>query len=344
MSKAQARYYDIRNRSNMPFQFIFGLRGCGKSYSGMDYMRELHYEEQHPKFLYLRRTREEADIVASDFGNPYKSLNNDKGYAVKSIGMKGVAGVGAFVENAGEGEEVIGYSVGLSSFAGLRSVDLDEVDYILFDEAIPESHKRLIKDEGHALLNLYETVNRNRELVGRKPVTLYVMGNAIRLNNPILATFNLIHEIQTMLEVGERRRTIPERGIYIELVGNVTIASEKRNTALYKLGVEAFNNEALSSDFVNDDMSAVKPSVDMRQYKPFLAFGDYGIYYNPSADIFHVCDAKGTFRSRLKASEGQRFRLAFAPRYRILRAMDLITFKSYETMLFMDELLGYEVT
>lgn len=330
-------FYDIDGRSNMPFQLIFGARGCGKSYGGMKKVRN-DYWNNGALFLYVRRTREEQEAVASEFGNPFKKLNADLGIDVKSQALRGVGGVGVFTEN----DEVIGYSVGLSSFANLRSIDLSDVKTILFDEAIPEVHKRAIKNEGTALLNLYETVNRNREILGEEPVTLYIMGNAIRLNNNILATFNVIGVIQNMIEAGERRRTITERGIYIELVDRVKIIAEKNATALYKLGAQAFNEETLSSTFVNDDMSAVQSSVDMRYYKPYLAFGDYGIYYNSNKDIYHVAEAKGTFRTHLKATDGTRFRIAFAPKYRILRAMGLITFKSYPTMLFLDELLGYE--
>lgn len=345
MAALATEFYDVRGRSEMPFQLILGPRGCGKSYTGMDYVRELHIDTGE-KFLYLRRTREEVESIASDFGNPYKTLNLDKGYHVQASSLKSVSGVGVFTEevqiDGATTTEILGYAVGLSSFASLRSVDLSDVSTIIFDEAIPESHKRLIKNEGIALLNLYETVNRNRELKGMKPVRLIIMGNSIRLNNPILSTLGVISVIQNMIEVGEKRRTIPERGLYIELVDGVSIIGEKRSTALYRLGCEAFNDEALSSQFVNDDMSSVNTSVNMKGYKPYLAFGDYGIYYNPSEDIYHVADVKGTFKSKLKATEGARFRMAFAPKYRMLRAMGLITFKSYPTMLFLDELLGYD--
>lgn len=332
------RFFDIDGRSDMPFQLIFGARGTGKSYSALKKVRK-DYHEKGGRFLYVRRTREEQESVSSEFGNPFKKLNTDLHIEVTSQSLRGVGGVGCFTEN----DEIIGYSVGLSSFANLRSIDLSDVNTILFDEAIAEIHKHAIKNEGTALLNLYETVNRNRELFNEDPVTLFVMANAIRLNNHILHTFNAISVIQSMIESGERRRTIPERGLYIELVDRVSIVGEKRTTALYKLGAEAFNNETLSSTFVNDDMSAVKPKVDMKHYKPYLAFGDYGIYYNANRDVFHVADAKGSFRTHLKATDGARFRIAFAPKYRILRAMDLITFKSYPTLLFMDNLLGYEV-
>lgn len=338
-------FFDIDGRSDMPFQLIFGARGTGKSYSGLKKVRK-DYWDNGSLFLYVRRTREEQESVASEFGNPFKRINTDLQIEVKSRSLRGVGGVGVFTEvDPTDGiERTLGYSVGLSSFANLRSIDLSDVSTILFDEAIPEVHKHAIRNEGTALLNLYETVNRNREILGQKPVTLIVMGNAIRLNNHILNTFGVIGTIQNMIEAGERRRTIKERGLYIELIDHVKIIAEKNATALYMLGAQAFNEETLSSTFVNDDMSAVKTNVDMKYYKPYIAFGDYGIYYNSNKDLYHVADAKGTFRTHLKATDGTRFRIAFAPKYRILRAMGLITFKSYPTMLFLDELLGYEQT
>ncbi|MBO7732845.1 MAG: phage DNA encapsidation protein, partial [Methanobrevibacter sp.] len=153
-------FYDIRKdcKSDMPFKIIIGPRGCGKTYSVLDYMQEVSSESS--KFIYMRRDGTEIDSCASDYGNPFKSLNMDKGYSISPFQISKFNGFGIGNDITAE---CIGYGVALSTFASMRSQDFSDVDRIFFEEFIPEKHKRKIKGEGQALLNVYETINRNRE-------------------------------------------------------------------------------------------------------------------------------------------------------------------------------------
>ena len=65
----------------------------------------------------------------------------------------------------------------LSTFGNLRGVDFSDVDMIFFDEFVPQKNARPIKAEAEAFFNLYETVNRNRELDGRPPVRVLMLSN-----------------------------------------------------------------------------------------------------------------------------------------------------------------------
>ena len=68
-------FYDIRKcKSDMPIKIIIGPRGCGKTYSVLDYMQEKSSVKS--KFIYMRRdgftngaTYEEIiDIDVNDIG------------------------------------------------------------------------------------------------------------------------------------------------------------------------------------------------------------------------------------------------------------------------------------
>ena len=54
------------------FIFEVGARGTGKTYGAM-----LYILSSGKKFLYLRRTKTEADLVKSDITNPFKVINMD---------------------------------------------------------------------------------------------------------------------------------------------------------------------------------------------------------------------------------------------------------------------------
>lgn len=338
-------WFNVRGRSKMPFQVIIGGRGTGKSYSALDLARNNFYNGGR-RFLYVRRERVEIDACCTPMGNPFKKLNNDKGYEVDAE-IDGKSGVGFFSEKG----IIIGYAVALSSFAGLRSVDMSDVDLIIFDEFIPEKHKRKIRNEGQAVFNLYETVNRNREIVTeaeaeagikpQPPCTMILLANALSLNNPILLQFDVVGEIQKMIQSHETRRTIKERRLYIEMVNNVGVTDAKRNTALYMLANAQFVEETLSSDFKADDMSSVVSNIDMRHYKPYYSLGHWGVYYSRNNDTYYIGTARGSFPRTFYETQADRVRLFYAPSYRLARGMGRIFFDSFETQVFFDDLMNW---
>lgn len=218
-------YFDIKGRSAMPFQVYIGGRGIGKSYSAL---RQLALDiPTDEKWIYMRRTGKEIEACSTEFGNPFKTINKDFGtLIVPESGGKGAAEY-FYNETDEDNPTLVGYGVALSTFAGLRSMDLSDVTITVFDEFIPERQVKRIKAEGEALLNFYETVNRNRELQGREPMKLILLSNAIDLANPILETLGIISELENMISHGEHRRTIPERGLYVERVGKVGVTNAK---------------------------------------------------------------------------------------------------------------------
>lgn len=330
-------FYDIRKcKSDMPVKIIIGPRGCGKTYSVLDYMQEESSESS--KFIYMRRDGTEIDSCSSEYGNPFKKLNTDKNYDIHPIQISKFNGFGIARD---EDQSVIGYGVALSTFASMRSQDFSDVDRIFFEEFIPEKHKRKIKGEGQALLNLYETVNRNRELFGEKPVELIMCANGIDLANPILLELGATSLIGKMLANNQRRLTVPEKKLYIEIIPRTKVSELKEQTVLYQLASDEFGVDSLDTKFRGADLEFIRKNVNLRSYKTEFSYGEYVFFSNK--EHYYVARSKVPCKIALPERELSRMQALFAPRYRILRAMGNIYFDDYVTLATFDRLLNYEV-
>ena len=286
----------------------------------------------------MRRDGTEIDSCSSEYGNPFKKLNEDKHYDKHPFQIPKFNGFGIARD---DDQNVIGYGVALSIFANMRSQDFTDVDRIFFEEFIPEKHKRKIKGEGAALLNVYETVNRNRELFGEKPVEMVMCANGIDLANPILLELGATSIIAKMLANGQRRMTIPEKSLYIEVIPKTQVSILKRNTVLYRLSSDDFAEDALDTKFRGADLEFVRKNVNLRSYKTEFSYSDYVFFSNQ--EHYYVANSRVPCKVEIPEREINRLQALFAPRYRILRAMGNIYFDDYVTLALFDKLLGYEV-
>ena len=264
-----------------PFTFIVGGRGIGKTYSGIDTC----ITQYRTKFLYLRNTREQLQECCGAFGNPFKKWATDHH---RDIIMEMERRHAIVNEYTGTGDEIekhsIGYAANLSTFENLRGIDLSNVELCLFDEFIED--RTLTFDQFKAILHLYETINRNRELEGRPPLIIVFLSNAQRLGNPILRGFNLIPVIEDMQKRGQK--SFANGSIRIELPFS-EVSEEKRNTALYKATQgTSFSSEALDNNFINDSFTGVK-KVNILEYTPLFSIDDIYIYRHKSDGTYYAC-------------------------------------------------------
>lgn len=266
--------------NNYPFCFVVGARGTGKTYGA------LQYAYQHPdqRFILMRRTQDQADIIGRDETCPFKAVTEDlEAEAVKCDKVvKTVTGYYL----AGD---LIGYGVGLTTFANIRGVDFRDVQVIYYDEFIKERHQRKITAEGMAFLNMVETVNRNRELQGRPPVKVVCMANSDDIANPLFIELGLVTTAEKMLKKGQEVYTDPKRGIYLAILKHSRISQQKENTALYKLVNQQsdFFKMAISNDFNIDDDIVIK-SRPLIEYVPKYQIGECCIYKHKSGSGYYV--------------------------------------------------------
>lgn len=280
-------YWDFKSAldPDCPFAFVIGGRATGKTYGALQGTKE-NFDATGRNFIYMRRTKTQADLVATQVFNPYKPLNTDMGWNVQPFKVsKGVFG---FYNAITDGEHVqpdgsaMGIIASLTTFSNFRGFDASNMDYIIYDEFIKNKGEKSIKDEGFALLNVYETVNRNRELFGRDAVKMICLSNSNEISNDVFMDLGLADKVEFMRKRGKNQYYDYGRGIAIYDLSDSDISRQKRNTALYRLDDGgSFTDMALGNQFEDYDTSYVK-SEPLQEFSPLVIIGDLCVYRHKS--------------------------------------------------------------
>ena len=272
-----------------PYKFIVGARGIGKTFGILKYMID-----HGMKFIYMRRTQTQVDLIKNDELNPFRSLYLELGekylFTVRSIN-RNVSGIYAVNEELLPEGEPIGYIMALSTVSNIRGFDASDVDYLVYDEFIGEKHEKPIRSEGTAFLNALETIGRNRELTGREPLKVVALSNSTNLSNPIFIELKVITTCEKLIKKGKDEITIPERGISIYIIRKSPISAAKKTTALYRLaGSESdFAQMALENEFNKEYFGQVK-SRSLKEFRPLVHVGEICIYKHKDRREWYATD------------------------------------------------------
>lgn len=276
---------DIWEDPRYPFSFIVGARGIGKTFGGLEWLIG-----QEKKFILLRLTQAESELIATPEANPFKPLGRqyEDRVTFKKVDKNSTA---IFLDG-----DLKGMIMALSTFAKIRGADFSDYDFIYFDEFIPEKHIKKIAHCGEALKNCYETVNRNRELQGRPPVKLVCAANAMNFNNDILIEFGITDPIHKMLEHDQEFYFDESRGLMICYPQHSPISEKKKETALYKLKGR-YNEMALDNVFREYYDGNIR-SMNLKGFKPMYIFGELCFYRSLNSDrIWYISrTCKGNFK------------------------------------------------
>lgn len=272
-------YIDIRKilSLGLPFNFIVGGRATGKTYTSLE-----SCIDDKIKFMFMRRTQSQADLISKKEFSPFKSINSDRSWNIGVIPVTKYNG--AFYEMVEEdGKDKaqgspVGFTCALSTISNMRGFDASEISLLIFDEFIPEKHERPLKNEGMAFLNAYETINRNRELKGKPPLQVLALANANNLANPLFMELGLVRKADNMRRKKQETSIDFERGIGLFILSNSPISEQKRNTALYKLTQNTeFSSMSLDNYFISEDSGIIK-SRPLAEYRPIVSVGEICIY------------------------------------------------------------------
>jgi hypothetical protein len=302
-------YIDIRKilALGLPFNFIVGGRATGKTYTSLETVIE-----DNTKFIYMRRTQAQADLINKPEFSPFKSLNRDFGW---TIGTESISKYNAgFYNQIEEDERLIstgaplGFTCALSTIANLRGFDASDVELCIYDEFIPEKHERPLKNEGSAYLNAYETINRNRELTGRKPLQSICLANANDLANPIFMELHLVRKAEQMRRKKQEVSIDREHGIGLFILDKSPISQQKKTTALYRLtGGSNFEKMSLDNDFSGEEIGRIA-SRPLAEYRPIVAIGEIVVYEHKSNRTFYVSTHKTGTPPEYGTGEAERAR------------------------------------
>lgn len=265
-----------------PFNFIVGGRATGKTYGAL----KTAYDNRI-RFILMRRTQTQCDLINKAEFNPYKAINADIG---SNITVKSISKYNSkIIEEFEESENILGYTCALSTISNMRGFDASDVELLIYDEFIPEKHERPLKNEGSAFLNAYETINRNRELKGADPVQVLCLANAFNIANPIFLELGLVGRCEKMKNAGQELYIDKNRGILIVMLYNSRISKAKADTALYRLSSGSYSDMALSNDFIYNSSENIK-SLALKEYTLICTVGEISIYRHKSQRRYYVSE------------------------------------------------------
>lgn len=252
---------DIEDYPDAVIYIVWSRRGPGKTYSA------LRYPYHKFRTLYMKRTNKDVKTICEYAGDidfdpsPWSPLNRDFGINVKPRLLKD--GLGAFYDSDHEGNPVgpvVNYVASLNAIKTLKGMDLTAAEWIIFDEFIPQAGEVVKKAEGDMLLDLYETVNRDRRKRGRPGLKLILFANAEEISTHITNALEVVDDMAEMQASGKNILYIEERGILLHHITEADFPMqdvEKHDMYRVMKGT-AWAEKSFGGDFSKNDFSAVK--------------------------------------------------------------------------------------
>jgi len=212
---------------NRILNFVIGARGIGKTYGFKKYVinRFIKHGEQ---FIYLKRYKTDLKKIDQFF----KAVSQE--FPEHTFKVKGWT---LYID-----DKVSGWVLPLSSWQSIKSSEFPNVCTILYDEFLLESHSKqsYMQNEPSALLNLMDTVIRNRD-----NARVICMSNAVSVVNPFFLYFDLIPKID--------RRYNAYESVVIEIPDSIDFAEERKKTKFGKLiSNTEYGDFSLGNEFIND--------------------------------------------------------------------------------------------
>ena len=240
---------------------VWSRRGPGKTYSA------LRYPYHKFKTLYMKRTNKDVKTICEYDGDiafdpsPWAPLNRDFGINVKPRLLKD--GIGAFYDADPEGKPigpVVNYIGSLNAIKTIKGMDMSEAEWIVFDEFIPLSGEVVKKAEGEMLLDLYETVNRDRRKRGRRGLKLMLFANAENISTHITNALEVVDTMAEMQASGQNILYDEKRRIFFHHITDADFPMQDIELQdMYQvMQGTAWAEKSFGGMFAANDFSAVK--------------------------------------------------------------------------------------
>ena len=279
---------EIADRNNISFIVMIGKRQVGKTYGVLSYLLE-----SDKRFVLLRGVKTELEMLKRNVNSPFEKIKGFEGRILFESETEYTASIMRLDKQDEETETKIniGMAAALSSVGRIRGFNGDLYTDVCYDEFIPESHLLKVRHGDDAFLNMYTTINGNRELEGRPPLRVWLLANSNNLDNDILKALNITDIVERMSLRGEESRLLKERGIMILLPDSRVITEKRKQTALFRAvgGDSKFSRMAFENEFAYNDYTDVctKP---IAEYKPLIAIGGILIHLHKADKTLYVTD------------------------------------------------------
>ena len=284
---------DIEDYPDAVIYIVWSRRGPGKTYS------VLRYPYHKFRTLYMKRTNKDVRTICEYAGDidfdpsPWVPLNRDFGINVKPRLLKD--GLGAFYDSDPDGHPVgpvVNYVASLNAIKTLKGMDLSEAEWIIFDEFIPQAGEVVKRAEGDMLLDLYETVNRDRRKRGRPGLKLMLFANAEEISTYITNALEVVDEMAEMQAKGLHHYYNEERGILFHHITDEELPRQEIELQdMYRvMKGTAWAEKSYGGQFSNNDFSAVK-TLNLKHMRCL-----YHLHYRRKNDAYiYLSNKTGSF-------------------------------------------------
>lgn len=284
-------------KAKYAFNFFIGGRGTGKTYSTLNDM--LDYADCP---LFLRRTHAEMVTIMDTKNSPavgrvFKMLSDPYKRELCMFGKPSTYGV-ICTRMYDEVEEKwkynnshpLGYASTLMTMQK-RGIEMAEVDFIFLDEFIrKKNERRTFKNEYDALMDTYDTVNRNREFDGYPPVYLFACSNSNSIYNDIFKGFGVVNSLENLLRRNSKEfhyydsskslaiHLLPDTDEFLKKRSESVVAKATQDTEYGKMSV---GNEFSYDDFTNVGRRSIQGCYPVCSHEDMYVYASKGqnLYY-----------------------------------------------------------------
>lgn len=228
---------DILN-ADEPINFCVGNRSAGKSYYWKRYCVK-RFIQAGEQFIYIRRRQADIDMAMptffEDIGNEFPGWHMEYKAGVIYLGFED------------ENVSPVGYAFALSMLHKVKSMPLEKVVNIIYDEFIPDNGQYLKPTdpafEPQMLLSLYMTVARGYNKPIRDEVKIICIANLVSMYNPYFSFFGI--------DMTDKKK-FHGQGVFCELFKNNAVSDEIRKSKIgavldnTRYGEYALDNKALA--------------------------------------------------------------------------------------------------
>lgn len=260
-------FVDITDKGLKNLNVFFGGRGLGKTYSVLKHRIEHAVNYPEGKFIWLRDSMEVIKKISA--GNSLSLPIEVNEPSFPHVEIQKIEGNYCFVAFPKTDHAIVlGYLMALSTFHNARGISYEDVSYIIWDEFIPESGTLIKKNQGLTFLNMYESVNRNREFKGEDPVKIIFLSNTNDIYSDVLSDLGVSSIIEDMQYKG--LKTYEDDDILLMFLSSESFYEKKKDTFIYRINRnEKFNEMALNNNFLNNT-ALIKRKVNYKDAKGLL--------------------------------------------------------------------------
>ena len=285
---------------------VWSKRGPGKTYS----ILWLAYYSNFP-IIYMKRTDKDVSRILKEEKiinldpSPYAPLKKQKGLRVGGVEIDD--GFGAFYELDEEGQptgRLLCYVLSFNKVLTYKGNDFSDVELLCFDEFIPQIGERIKRGEGELLLDLYQTVSRDRLKKGRNPLKLILFANSEQISVPVTQELEIIDYMADLDASGASHLYIEDRDILLHHITDEEVpVQECEKVGIWK-GMQgtAWFDKSFGGRFVHNDFSNVIPK-SIKRSKPILEVQYkthfYYIYFNEEKASYYMTSTPAKAREKV---------------------------------------------